>query len=165
MKVLKWLRPGLGGALLLLSLAGCSVFPAPAGFQAVETAGFEGVIVPAAEAEAFLLAFYGAGASGYWTPGREDVLQLEERLPAFLQTSPDPRSPDLWQKLARYKRQYVGVIENGTRKIFVSAFCDTMGVDWKREPVAVADGGDCFFEVQYEPDSGAFVDLYVHGES
>ena len=37
--------------------------------------------------------------------------------------------------------------------------------DWTSQPVFVADGGDCFFSVSYEPASGSFEDLRINGDA
>jgi hypothetical protein len=138
---------------------------APTDFEVVLTAEFEGVIVPQEQAAIFIQRLGLVEAEAYWTPSQDDITKLEEQLGPYLQQAAGERWPELWQKLSGYKRQYIGIVENGHRKIVVNFFCDIMGRDWKREPVTVLDGGDCFFNVTYDVGTGVFSDLYIHGEA
>ena len=126
---------------------------------------YTGVIVSDTDAPAFIRAFFGGQADGYWTPHAADVARLEAALAPFLRSSPAVRSPDLWQRLPDYTRQYVGIVAEGRARILVNAFCDDLGIDWRTTPVAVLDGGDCFFQVTYDVTSGAFSNMMVNGEA
>ncbi|HUQ31384.1 MAG TPA: hypothetical protein VM095_04655 [Pyrinomonadaceae bacterium] len=134
-------------------------------FEVIKTDEFEGVIITREKAMDFMKAFSGLDEKGAWTPGRSSVLKLEERIEAYLKKAAAKRSPALWSKLAKYKRQYVGVMRNGRKVIFVNFFCDAFDADWKNNPVAVDDGGDCFFNLLYDPGSYAFSDLQINGEA
>ena len=59
----------------------------------------------------------------------------------------------------------MGIVRNGRQVIFANFFCDTFGVDWRRQPLMVDDGGDCFFVVEYDPATGAFSHLMINGEA
>lgn len=133
--------------------------------QLVAESRYTGVIISEAIASSFIRAFSGGQADDYWTPRAEDVARLEAALAPFLRESPAARAPDLWKRLPEYTRQYVGIIEGGRARILVNAFCDDLGLDWRTTPVAVVDGGDCFFQVTYDIGSGAFADLMVNGEA
>ncbi len=123
------------------------------GFEVVKTEKFEGVIVPREKAGEFMKAFAGVEEKETWTPGKEAVLKLEERIEAYLKKAAAKNSPKLWSKLAPYKRQYAGLMRNNRRVIFVNFFCESFNIDWKNTVVAVDDGGDCFFTVVYDVDS------------
>ncbi len=104
---------------------------------------------------------------GAWTPNAEMVTTLETRLPAYLaqqQTKFSARQAPIVERLAQYKFQYWGEMENGKRVITINAFCAAFD-DWKTQRVFVLDGGDCFFNLQYDVDSGTFFDLQVNGEA
>ena len=75
------------------------------------------------------------------------------------------RQPPVWEQLDNYQHQYIGYEKNGKRIIYGNYFCDNLGKDWKQEIVMVLDGGDCFFKVEYDVDSGEFVRLRVYGEA
>lgn len=124
-------------------------------------AGYEGVVVPAAEGTRFFHALTGESVEA-WTPAQSDVEALEAALPAFLQSTPHHGRPDLATRVATYRRQYVGVVQGGRRLIYVNAFCDRPE-RWEREPVGVDDGGDCYFQVFWAPAPGTFERLTVNG--
>jgi hypothetical protein len=44
-------------------------------------------------------------------------------------------------------------------------FCDSAGVDWRENLVSIEDGGDCYFQVEYDVDRGFFILLLVNGEA
>ena len=103
----------------------------------------------------------------YWTPAEEDVLALESGLASFLQENPDRFSAHempIWDRLDEYNRQYIGMVLDGRRVIYANYFCDSVG-DWQKEFVFVADGGDCFFQFQYDVDTAEYFDLQVNGNA
>jgi hypothetical protein len=127
--------------------------------------------------------------TGFWTPSVPEVMKMEERLPGYLREqldSPPPRrgprarghggrrdlleppprvNPPLWKRVFAYKRQYVGLVKRGRHVIWGNFFCDTPRADWRHEPVSVDDGGDCYFQVEYDVDTGRFSELLVNGEA
>jgi hypothetical protein len=151
----------------VFGIAVCQKSPAKTDepFEVIKTDEFEGVIIPREKAGDFMKAFSGLDEKEAWTPGRNSVLTLEERIGSYLKKAAAKRSPSLWSKLAKYKRQYVGVMRNGRKVIFVNFFCGAFDTDWKTHPVAVDDGGDCFFNLLYDPGSSAFSDLQINGEA
>jgi hypothetical protein len=122
----------------------------------------------------------------FWTPSTADVLKMEAGLPAYLREQlsptppkdrraprahrpalepPPPARPPLWEKAGGYKRQYIGLVKNKRRLIWGNFFCSAPSPDWRREPVGVHDGGDCYFQVLYDVDTGRFSELMVNGEA
>lgn len=103
-----------------------------------------------------------------WTPAITDVAQLEADLPTFLQSAEDPwlrPDPPIWERVPDYYRQYFGIVENGEEIIYANFFCDNDQPNWRSDYVMVMDGGDCYFQVKYNPSTGQFFDLMVNGES
>lgn len=99
-----------------------------------------------------------------------DVLALERQLPEFLRSQPedsDARAADLWLKAPSYLRQYVGFTRNGRRVVYANFFCfrSVSDRDWHVWPVVVDDGGPCFFQVEYDVESGRFSRLSVNGRA
>jgi hypothetical protein len=157
---------------LIVFLAGvCSTAITPTGakafqdFEVVKTERFEGAIVPREQAAEFMKAFSNVEEKETWTPDRDAVLKLEEKIESYLKKAAAKRSPNLWSKLAPYKRQYVGLTRNNRRVIFANFFCDAFNTDWKKTVVVVDDGGDCFFTVVYDVDRASFYDLRINGEA
>jgi len=130
------------------------------GFTRIQAQGIDGVIVPDARASAFYVGHYSAPSS-YWTPSADEVMALERALPAHLAHA----AAQLVPKLGRYKRQYVGVVENGARLVFANFFCDARPIEWMHRPVIVDDGGDCYFQIKYDPSTGAFSALNINGDA
>lgn len=130
--------------------------------QVVVTDTFEGVIFSQKHAADGKMVY---GAESYWTPAEADILALEEKLGPYLEQAAPQAYPGPLQPLSAYKRQYVGFVTEGKSLIFVNFFCETHGVDWQQELIFVSDGGSCYFELNYEPQSGVFSDLSIHGEA
>jgi len=107
----------------------------------------------------------GEKTEGYWTPGRDDVLALEQRLEPYLQQAAPQTYPGPLRELNVYRRQYLGILVNGQRVIFTNFFCNAYDTDWQRDIVFVLDGGSCYFEVKYDIETGEFYDLSIHGEA
>lgn len=137
----------------------------------IKTEQFQGVIFPADDAQAQNFAgWFGINIDGYWTPAESDIIQMEEKLPLFLETNghvgtPYGDDPPLWDRLPEYNRQYLGIEIDGKRLIVANYFCDTFGSKWQEEPVIVMDGGDCFFEIRYDIENADFMSILINGEA
>ena len=134
-------------------------------FDEIQTETIDGVIVPQDKARDF----YGSSSvTAYFTPSRDDVLAAESQLQEYLEEKTPqslgfPFVPDLGQDLANYKRQYVGIILNGKKKIWLNFFCNALNANWRQMPYSVLGGGGCYFNLLYDIESGAFSDLWVNG--
>jgi hypothetical protein len=142
--------------LLVVTAGGCSPTPTspvpPADNTLLTTGGSEGVIFPGRD----------------WVPTLEEVQTLEAQLDDYLsqhQAAFDASKPPIEERLPEYKRQYWGVIRDDKRVIFANFFCDPMHYEWQVQKVAVEDGGDCYFQIQYDVETGTFFNLYVNGSS
>jgi len=101
----------------------------------------------------------------FWTPTRDDVLTLNASAQDFLRTGPAADfHTDLWERYDDYWRQYVGFFRDGQRLIYANYFCRAEE-GWLDMLVDVMDGGDCYFQLTYDVDSGEFVSWYVNGEA
>ena len=103
----------------------------------------------------------------YWTPSEEDVIAIEDGLVSYLEDNSENfyvRDIPVWERLNEYNRQYIGILVDGKRVVYANYFCDSV-VDWKKDFVIVMDGGDCFFQFQYDADSGDYFDLQVNGSA
>jgi hypothetical protein len=103
----------------------------------------------------------------YWTPSEQDVIAIENGLVAYLEQNAERfyvRDIPVWERLDDYNRQYVGVIIDNRRIVYANYFCDSV-VDWGKEFVIVMDGGDCFFQFQFDVDTAEFFELQVNGEA
>ena len=148
---------GLVAFVLLAACAGGSS-PTPAATEQpddlllITTGEFEGVILH----------------QGDWLPTVEDVLALEQQLITYLPQQHrafDSLQAPIEERLPTYKRQYWGVVENGRRLISANFFCESSRYDWMEREVIVIDGGDCYFRLWYDVETGAFSNLMVNGSA
>jgi hypothetical protein len=97
--------------------------------------------------------------TGYWTPSIADAQQMEALLPDFLLNSP------IHRQFSDYYRQYVGVIADGRKLVYVNAFItpSEWHVDWRTEPVAVCGGGSDYWRVAFDPQTKQFSHWDVNG--
>jgi hypothetical protein len=123
------------------------------------------VIFTAEQSEASLDAV-DSDAESTWTPTEADIAKLEAALPSFLESAENEwlqDDPPIEERIADYMRQYLGIVEKGEQIIYANFFCTINDMDWRNQYVLVMDGGDCFLQVKYNPESGEFFDLSVNG--
>jgi hypothetical protein len=136
--------------------------PAAETNQLIVSDEFQGVIFTREKAEADQPVYQ---AEGYWTPTETDILNLESALAPYLEQAAPQDYPGPLKDLTEYKRQYAGLLKDGRQLIWVNFFCQVDQIDWQQEFVFVADGGSCYFELKYNPQTNEFSDLSIHGES
>jgi hypothetical protein len=156
----------------MLAAWACRFFkPGPetteAGFL-VEEADFTGFVFTAEWAEtqqAYLNLMEG---ESFWTPTRDDILALEGSLEdAILPYAEAQGHPDLGQSLPDYLRQYMGVVVDERQLVYATLFCSDHEVDWQKKLIiwSIIDGGICFIDLSYDPETDEFPRVYIHGES
>jgi hypothetical protein len=130
-------------------------------YEVVYVGEGQGVIFPAG---------HGSGVNGYkygtitqfWTPSSADVSQAEEGIRRYLEGT----VPSLSVKFSKYIRQYTGFYHEGRKLIFVNFLCRSPShPSWRCQPIAVDDGGDCYFSLEYDVTSGEYRHLWVNGEA
>jgi hypothetical protein len=140
-------------------------------FTSVRILGKNGVIVT----EAFLRES-GLPAEGFWKPSRSELKEVERALPTFqrMQTRNRPTIKELVELTAlvpKSRRQYVGMILDGRKVIWVNAIPQKPRkeidpfVNWKREIIDVSDGGSKFWGVVYDVEKHSFVKLILNGSA
>lgn len=157
--------------VVLAVASGCSLLDFFADSNAqnthVITSMMDGVIFTAANSEKAGLGFdFNEPIIDYWTPTEADVAALEDSLPAFLESEipPDHYNRRILDRLDLYKRQYFGItFEAGQPLIYANFFCVDEFDYWLESPVFVMDGGECFFQVVYDPATDTFSRLSVNG--
>lgn len=102
--------------------------------------------------------------SGVLTPGGVDSLEtiIDSACKAYNEKTPD----SLYQvmPLQKYRRQYMPVVTaDGDRVVWVNFFCDDFSVDWRKQIVAVKDGGNCFFQLFININRRKAYDLSMNG--
>ena len=125
------------------------------------------VIFSQEQAEEMGLGSWLVEGDGFWTPSPEDIFQLEGRLVGYLRQNEAFfwRQPPVWERLDEYQSQYIGFVRNGKHMIYGNFFCDNFGWDWQEKLVMVEDGGDCYFQVEYDVEDEALIMLMVNGDA
>jgi len=108
--------------------------------------------------------------NGYWTPSVEQVLVMESGLADYLGENGLPETGfenpvPVEQSLPDYYRQYFGYIAPDESRIIYGNFSCTEIDDWDEQWLYVDDGGNCFFQVQYNLDTGTYFGLIINGEA
>ncbi|MHC4157804.1 MAG: hypothetical protein ACYSSO_01870 [Planctomycetota bacterium] len=133
-------------------------------FIEIESNTIRGVVVP----KEYFRNIYGRELSNYWTIEDFDFEELDNRLEKYLREEADlGYHKDLPDKFRSYRRQYIGKIKKGHKRIYITFFCESFD-NWKDELVDLGnifDGGDCFFQVEYDIETGKFFNLFIHGEA
>ena len=109
-----------------------------------------------------------SGTAPAWTPTASDVARAERGLRGYLR-SLGPQVHDygngpMWRRLGDYGRQYVGVMRNSRRVIWINLFAVDnpfyeKGLEQKTL-VKLHDCGDCNAEVYYDLDRGTYSDFW-----
>ncbi|WP_115511941.1 hypothetical protein [Xanthomonas arboricola] len=150
-------------ALAVLALAGCATTQAPSTVPTNLKSGQSWIITRQSVAEQVLdtcsrdsPARHPGQITGYWEPSHQQIEQLESRQDALTPSIAEPREFD---------RQYVGVVIEGQRLIYINAFKlpNDPPVKPAREAIKVCDGGSAFWGALYDPQTGAFSQIAVNG--
>lgn len=101
---------------------------------------------------------------GTWMPTGDDVHTMEKRLNRISELR--SRSGMLGERIEhpdRYYRQYIGIIINKRRVVFINAFCeDKPPSNWEEMVMDYCDGG-CSWGVIYDTGTGKFSNLEMNG--
>jgi hypothetical protein len=124
----------------------------------IKTDKFEGVICSNFSEWSFV-----NESNSFWIPTKDQILEAEDVIEKYLKDKPPTKSPKLWQKLTRYKRQYVGIVVDGSKRIYCNFYCEDRPLS--DDPLAVKDGGDCFFRVEYDIEKRKPYNLLINGDA
>lgn len=168
------------GFLLAMSLVACSGLPGekppvdapstgtPENLEnPTMTANENWVVITKERAEEMRVTSWLVESDGLWTPSADDILKLEEKIAEYLSQNSNLfyRQPPVWERLDEYQRQYIGLERGGRKIIYGNYFCNSEGINWQQELVIVEDGGECYFQVEYDVESELFIKLMVNGEA
>jgi hypothetical protein len=102
--------------------------------------------------------------SGAWKPTEADIQKMEAHLSriAGLRTESGVVGVQI-EHPDRYYRQYVGIIIENRKFVFINAFCnDKPTEDWGERIIDYCDGG-CSWGVVYDIGTGKFYPLEMNG--
>ena len=139
--------------LLCGLLAGCA--------HTITTGEIEGVIFPANKANFAALATGRKGLQ-YWAPSESDIAKAIPKIKTFLAT----QAPSIASRITKYRCQYFGIIVDGKKRVYCNFFHrDGNESDWKTDGVLVYDGGDWYFQIEYEIETKRCLNFQVNGEA
>jgi len=101
---------------------------------------------------------------GTWKPTESDIQTMESRLSRIsrLRTHSGIVGARI-EHPERYNRQYLGIVIDDRKFIFINAFCDDKPPDtWSESLIDVCDGG-CSWGVVYDVTAGGFSHLEMNG--
>lgn len=131
------------------------------------------VLLPKDQVAEYFRVKKGADKPGsYFEPTRAEIEKLESALPGMIREELRGQaaiSPPLWERVKDYKRQYVPFVEaGGARFIWGNFMCANPGRPgsdkWRNKVVLPDHGGDCFFNVEFSPDTGKFRRFEISGD-
>ena len=101
---------------------------------------------------------------GTWKPAEADLQTMESRLSRISKLRTQGGIVGvLIEHPDRYYRQYLGIVIDDHKFIFINAFCDDKPDDsWREMLVDVCDGG-CSWGVVYDIATGKFSHLEMNG--
>lgn len=96
-----------------------------------------------------------------FTPEKKDIEKSRELIKHFLSDKDEIRGMD------DYNVQYFGFIdEGGNKNIWANYICrSNTGTDWQNDLTLVLDGGNCYFNLKVNLDTGKVFDFLVNGEA
>ncbi len=138
----------------------------------IETPEYTGVIFSENRASEFSFLFDKASTE-FWEPSIDHISRTEECIRQHLvsvQQDPDSYQNEhaayILENLGEYRRQYVGVVVDGEKRIWCNAFFfDNSFPDWEHDPVYVLDGGNHFWQIEYDLLMDDCINFSVHGEA
>lgn len=103
---------------------------------------------------------------GGWTPSKQDVERMENNLSELdkLETKACCGRGKIPGSAADYNRQYVGIVINGKKVIYINASPAEMPFS-NRKPMMGCDGGKRFWGAVYDPETNEFSGLAFNGEA
>jgi hypothetical protein len=134
-------------------------------FATVQGDRFLGAIIPADRVDD--QNYFFGDWDGFWTPSANDVGSLEEGLASALTDA--GCDPYIHEHLASYRRQYVGVIVDGRRRILVNAFRFWEDEEpeshyyWLHQYVFVNDGGHYYWRIQFDMHTKRYLEFDQNG--
>jgi hypothetical protein len=112
------------------------------------------------------------GVTAAWLPEKDDVAELEARLPDAIAAEVSQRGPAFAQE-PDFARQYFGIVVGGRKLIYVYAFPVSMipsrigarVFDWTQQTFGVCDGGPSIFSFLYDPETREFSAFAFNGNA
>ena len=110
---------------------------------------------------------------GSWNPSPPQIQDLENKLYKISELTSEKccLGGEKVDDINKFYRQYVGVIINGKKLIYINAFSkedfefgkSKTEIDWRKESYIICDGGYYYWGAIYNPENKEFTDLAFNG--
>ena len=100
--------------------------------------------------------------TGGWRPSRATIEKAEPVILEYIKDS----DQEIFEHLDQYRCQYFGIIVDGRKRIYCNFFWYTENKkDWRTRPIVVMDGGNWYFQLEYDVETDRCLNFAVNGES
>jgi hypothetical protein len=104
----------------------------------------------------------------FWNLSDADVTGLEKNFKKIADLNPqrNPTYNKILDSLGNYSYQYIGVIINKKKYIYINAFKSSLELyfnDWQTEPAKACDGLTSFWGVLFDPEKLEFKEFETNG--
>ena len=98
--------------------------------------------------------------TGGWTPTAEQIIKVQPSLLKYIEKS----NKIIYNNINNYRCQFFGIIVNEKKRIYCNFFWITdFYKDWQTKPVIVDDGGNHYFQLEYDVKTGKCLNFSVNG--
>ena len=137
--------------LIILTIVGCST----------EQEQVTGVILPTSRGH-YLPDSNDGRPTGGWKPSKAVIKRAQPVILEYIKDS----DKEIFENLDQYRCQYFGIIINGKKRIYCNCFWFTEDRrNWRTKPVVVLDGGNWYFQLEYDVETAKCLNFTVNGES
>jgi len=102
-----------------------------------------------------------------WEPTVGDMNDVEANLAQI--TGLSNSDPDVYRHIddpRAYYRQYLAVVIDGKKRVYVNALCSVdQDPNWRKHLVVVLDGGKCYWHATFDSSTQKFSDLVINGRA
>lgn len=124
-------------------------------------------LLPASEIEPWTKYFAPGSHGESWEPTVGDMNDVETNLMQISTLS--DRDSDAGRHIDNpraYYRQYLAVVIDGKKRVYVNALCSVdQDPNWRKHLTVVMDGGECYWHAMFDPSTQKFSDLTVNGRA
>jgi hypothetical protein len=96
-----------------------------------------------------------------WQPSEAAVKKAEPEILEFIKKN----NPGIFKNIAKYRCQYIGITVKGKKRIYCNFFRYDDQAGWKKSMIIVDDGGDNYFQLEYDLDTEKCLNWKVNGEA
>ncbi len=137
--------------LIVLTVVGCGTKQEP----------ITGVILPTSSGHYLPDSNDGRPARG-WKPSKAVIKRAQPVILEYIKDS----DQEIFENLDHYRCQYFGIIVDGKKRIYCNFFWFTEDRrNWRTKPVVVLDGGNWYFQLEYDVETAKCLNFAVNGES